>query len=216
MIYLLYAHLDQPLGDAHFYQYLAHLPFTMQQRVRQYRIREDAEVSLLGKILLQEGAKRFFQWENILQNIYYTKWNKPFSMSPLSFSISHSNQMVVCVLSEHHHLGIDIEKVVPIEFELYRQQMSDCQWTHIMSATDPTQMFFWYWTLKEAALKADGRGLGVPMKELEVLPTSKVLVQGQEWHLQSVDLLPSYVCQLATNSPITAQLVNISQWTARG
>lgn len=54
-------------------------------------------------------------------------------------------------------VGIDIEQVRPVQKALYRKTAGDDEWR--LSGEDPLQLFFRYWTAKEAVLKAAAVGL---------------------------------------------------------
>lgn len=163
----------------------------------QYRRWQDAQTVLLGKILLLEGARRHFQRENILSDIQYTNWKRPFVEGGPNFNISHAGELVVCAMSNIAQVGIDIEKIVPLDLAAYRQQMTPEEWTDISGADDPICTFYHYWTRKEAAIKADGRGMGIPLQEVRISGHS-AWIEDQEWHLQPLPVAAGYFCYLAT------------------
>ena len=197
MVLLSYARFDRPMEHKQFEDYLIRLPLSIQQQVVQYQRWQDAQAVLLGKILLLEGARRHFQRENILTDIQYTNWKRPFVEGSLDFNISHAGELVVCVMSNTTRVGIDIEKIVPLELSAYRQQMTPTEWADISGADDPIYAFYHYWTRKEAAIKADGRGMGIPLQEVRLCGHS-AWIEGQEWHLQPLPLAAGYSCYLAT------------------
>jgi 4'-phosphopantetheinyl transferase len=197
MVLLSYARFDQPLEQKQFEDYLSQLPLSIQPQVMQYRRWQDAQAVLLGKLLLQEGARRHFQRDNILADIQYTSWKRPFVEGGLDFNISHAGELVVCVMSDTTRVGIDIEKIVPLELAAYRQQMTSTEWADISGADDPICAFYHYWTRKEAAIKADGRGMGIPLQEVRLCGDS-AWIEGQEWHLQPLPVAAGYACCLAT------------------
>ena len=92
------------------------------------------------------------------------EYGKPFiSSESLQFNISHTKGLIVMAVSEDFELGIDVEHEArkntgaeiadrffsPIEIEQLRQ-------------TDP-DAFLDFWTLKEAYIKAQGKGLALPL-----------------------------------------------------
>lgn len=53
-------------------------------------------------------------------------------------------------------VGIDIERLRPVDAALFRRVGRDDEWN--LSATDKTELFFRFWTAKETVLKASGVG----------------------------------------------------------
>jgi 4'-phosphopantetheinyl transferase len=88
---------------------------------------------------------------------------------PLRFNLSHTRGLVAVALTLEHDVGIDVELVdskrfsfdlaartfAPEEVELLRATL----------AADQPQALFAIWTLKEAVIKAMGRGLSMPLAD---------------------------------------------------
>lgn len=88
--------------------------------------------------------------------------------SPLQFNLSHSRNDVVLAFSTEASLGIDIESFVrdsDLE-KLARYSFSEKEQSQIeeLVGDDFRDRFFSLWTLKEAYMKADGRGMSLPLK----------------------------------------------------
>ncbi len=110
------------------------------------------------------------------------------------FSLSHSGDRAVLAVSERHEMGIDIERVRPLDhLDLARRYFHPNEVTAI-EGVRPTEeqllAFFRTWTLKEAIVKAIGRGLSIPLDTFEVQiapsPPTMVLAPGgapQAWWL---------------------------------
>lgn len=90
------------------------------------------------------------------------------AISPeLSFSISHTQGLIVLGITKHRSLGVDVENVrarkISIDTANYffsRAEVSD------LARVPPDQQvdrFFEYWTLKESYIKARGMGLSLPL-----------------------------------------------------
>ena len=56
--------------------------------------------------------------------------------------------------------------------------------------------FFKFWTIKESTLKADGRGLFLPLEKVET-HGNKALVDGRSWFLTRLEISPDSSCHLA-------------------
>ena len=77
----------------------------------------------------------------------------------IHFNISHSDHQVICAFSKEGLLGVDLEKINPINFENFTSMFSSQEWAAIKSANDPLWAFYWFWTRKESIIKVLGRKL---------------------------------------------------------
>lgn len=84
---------------------------------------------------------------------------KPFLKdNPIFFSYSHSQSMVACVLSDRP-VGIDIERIRPIDTALQKRICTHREWSYLLASKDEeerTFRFFQLWTRKEAIFKIHG------------------------------------------------------------
>lgn len=90
----------------------------------------------------------------------------------LHFSLSHSGDQAVLAVSEQREIGIDIERVRPLDhLDLARRYFHPNEVSAIESVRPPDEQllaFFRIWTLKEAVVKAIGRGLSIPLDTFDV------------------------------------------------
>lgn len=88
------------------------------------------------------------------------------------FSLSHSGDRAVLAVCELREIGIDIERVRPLDhLDLARRYFHPSEVAAIESARPPEEQllaFFRIWTLKEAIVKAIGRGLSIPLDTFDV------------------------------------------------
>ena len=130
----------------------------------------------------------------------------------LSFNLSHSADRAVLAISLEGELGVDIEAVRQIDQmqALARNTFAPAETAAILALPQAQQMeaFLTCWTRKEALIKADGRGMGVPLKEFEVTvdpaePARLLRAEGRastllEFELNDLPALPGYKAALAT------------------
>ena len=81
--------------------------------------------------------------------------------APLPFdshywSLTHKPKYVGAVISLQP-IGIDIEEIKPISNAMFKRIATDSEWR--LGADRSEDLFFRYWTAKEAALKAEGLGM---------------------------------------------------------
>jgi 4'-phosphopantetheinyl transferase len=118
-----------------------------------------------------------------------------FADQGLLFNLSHSQDLALLGISYQNQIGVDLE---------YIRTMSDLEglakrffsareyeYLRLLSPAQQQQIFFRYWTCKEAYLKATGDGL-VQLEEIEIDLTpnqpSQLLVSG-DWSLR--ELIPA-------------------------
>jgi len=105
---------------------------------------------------------------------------------------------VVCALCPEGRVGIDIEKVRPIDISDFKAQMTCDQWEEVMASEKRPEKFFRLWTQKEAVIKADGRGIAIPLDEI-IMEGGKALLADDSWEVKEVTIADGYCCHLATN-----------------
>jgi 4'-phosphopantetheinyl transferase len=91
---------------------------------------------------------------------------EPARASALRFNLSHANGLVACVVSAHHDVGIDVERLgrhAPLTIAESRFAPSEIASLRALPQEDRPRRFLEYWTLKESYLKARGLGLSVPL-----------------------------------------------------
>jgi 4'-phosphopantetheinyl transferase len=97
---------------------------------------------------------------------------KPFIVSAsgepaLAFNLSHTRGFVACVIAAAGDLGIDVESVGrALDGRRIAERYfstSECDWLDACDARERDIRFIELWTLKEAYIKAIGRGLSHPL-----------------------------------------------------
>lgn len=95
----------------------------------------------------------------------------------LSFSISHTDGMIVCAVTKEKNLGIDVEDssraadVIGIAERFFSQQ--EVQTLSDVPNNEKEDIFYDYWTLKESYIKACGMGLSIPLDDFSFKFTSQ-------------------------------------------
>ena len=81
---------------------------------------------------------------------------------PFSFSTSYADQRWLLAIGYGHHVGTDIENITnkPMLLDIAKRFFYPHEWNYIRSLLPAEQVrsFFQLWTLKEAYLKATGKG----------------------------------------------------------
>ncbi len=175
---------------------LARLPAPMRQSITQLKRWEDRQRSLAGKLLL-DRALGLLGRPSSLDDVVLTPFNKPVINGELYFNISHSGNYVVCCATKNHPVGIDVELMVALNIHEFRSQMTDSEWRRVEGSEDPRREFYKYWTDKEAVIKANGKGLSIPLKEFEIID-GQTVIENCVWFVSTVDLDERYSCSIAS------------------
>ncbi len=200
MIELWCSNLCHTLTPDLFDYYLRQMPLPIQHKLMRQRIRpHKANASLLGHVLLAEALKRNHLPVG-LHDLLYTAEGRPYMNLGIDFNISHSEEYVVCALSTEHRLGIDIEYIRPVELEQRSWCFNPQEWQQIQLAPQPIRQFYGFWTQKEAAVKADGRGLSFALSDVTI-HDRQVQVAGNFWNVQEISLASDYIVSMAINRP---------------
>jgi 4'-phosphopantetheinyl transferase len=199
-VFIGYTLIDKNAHDHLFDLYFQELPVVMRESISKFSRWQDAQASLLGKLLVNEMSEKLFGRRNILNDVQYNAFGKPFAEYP-DFNISHAADLVVCAMSTACKTGIDIEKVQPVDIGQFTAVMSEDEWADIADAADPVTAFFSYWTCKESIVKANGKGLSTDLRSF-VVADKKATLDGVLWHCNQIDLLTGYHCVVATDLDI--------------
>jgi 4'-phosphopantetheinyl transferase len=119
---------------------------------------------------------------------------EPFKDSQIWFNLSHCQGMALCAVSMGRPIGIDLEYIRPVtDVLVLAQQFFSPNEYAVMKSLPPNQkqeVFFRYWTCKEAYLKATGAGIS-QLQQIEVsLTSNEAKINGaSDWSL--LELVPA-------------------------
>lgn len=85
---------------------------------------------------------------------------------PLHFNISHTDGLVALAVVRGHRVGVDVEALHRAVLEAVPERHfapSEVRALRAAPADQQPRLFFDYWTLKEAYIKARGMGLAIPL-----------------------------------------------------
>lgn len=170
----------------------------MREKIARYRRWQDRHAHLFGKLLLREALKRC-SGADTLSGLQYTSYGRPYLPGPVDFNLSHSGKYVVCAISGESNLGVDIEEVKPIQLADFANVLRLDEVAAIQSAPDALQSFYRLWTIKESVIKAEGRGLSIPLKDILVDHHSASLYD-KVWYLHDLKIDGQYSTFLTTNT----------------
>jgi 4'-phosphopantetheinyl transferase len=187
------------------------LPPTIQMKALRYRRWQDTYGCIFGNHLLRIALKKM-QYPDDLSRLQYSRYHKPFLPGGPYFNISHSGNRVVCLMSKEKEVGIDIEYAADdVSFDDFQKQFTHAEWSGICSANAPKYKFYQLWTAKESVIKADGRGLNIPLQHVDVSTAQMVLLDGRVWRLSRLSLFDRYACHFSVENSTTVDYPGSSE-----
>ena len=196
MLICLYTEIDEFWNDQKLGAKLQLLPANLQQHIVKKKDQRERQLSITGKLMLQNIVNEF-DINLTLNNLLYNQYHKPYFNAGFDFNISHSGNMVMCCGTDKGKIGIDIEFIKPIDLANYTNYFTQNEWHQINTSADPVSEFYYFWTRKEAVLKAMGTGFHTALDSIDVsgenLKEDKIL-----YHLKTLDIDKRYKCHIAT------------------
>jgi 4'-phosphopantetheinyl transferase len=127
----------------------------------------------------------------------------------LRFNISHSEDVALVAISAEREVGIDVERIRPLigleDIALRYFAPAERRTLHRAGSVDRLALFYRYWTLKEAYLKAEGAGIQARLDTIDVsapgvdplvLPAGTPGVSPTGWSARTLDVEPGYAAAL--------------------
>jgi 4'-phosphopantetheinyl transferase len=200
---------EKPLPQELWDLYFKRLTPPLQERNVRFIRWQDRHAHLFGKLLLLEGLKNLNVNCNGFSDVKYNSYHRPFlPYADIDFNISHSGIYVLCAIGKNLQIGIDIEENKNISLEDFKNVMTPKQWEIINNDKQPCKIFYKFWTIKESIIKADGRGLAIPLDKLEI-KNNTVQYDNRLWYITELNLTDGYACAIATNKPCSLRIHKI-------
>ncbi len=119
----------------------------------------------------------------------------------LHFNLSNTASLVVCAVSEHRELGVDVEHLARAAdiLEVADTVFTDAEIAALrtLPPADARERAVTLWTCKEAYMKARGMGMSLPPKEISLrwgdgeaprVLVASALDDGRAWMLRTIDV----------------------------
>lgn len=193
-------------------KYINALPDFISEEIFQYKKQGDINRLTAGKYLLKKTLIDL-GFDVSVFNAYTTdKMGKPFIPGFLPFNITHSGRVVACaVLKENGNIGIDVEKIRDIEIRNFGKQFSAPEMMQILASKNPNHTFFDYWTIKEAVMKADGRGMRIPLHSIKLRRGIATIDDlNVEWNLYPLQLHESVKSHISSDFKL--ENIEMKRW----
>jgi 4'-phosphopantetheinyl transferase len=146
-----------------------------QTESRRFRRARDHHQFIIARALVRLALSQYFPIPASDWRFYRDGYGKPFVASPqiwppVRFSVSHTDGLIACLVTQSGEAAVDAEKVeynrdLPL---VASQVFSPAELTALseLSGRNWTTRFFDLWTLKEAYAKARGLGLSLMWSDM--------------------------------------------------
>jgi len=186
---------------------LAHLSTLLSdeeaQRAQRFRFDRDRHRFIAARGTLRQLLSHYLQSSATQIQFAYGAHGKPevaYPKTDLTFNLAHSQNTMVCAVTQQHRVGVDLEFLRETSdiLDLARRFFQPAEFAAIsqLDETEQQQTFFRLWTAKEAVLKALGSGLaglaGVEFRwvgdQLELTRLEQETVAPSKWLIQGFTL----------------------------
>jgi 4'-phosphopantetheinyl transferase len=148
------------------------------ERASRFVFAIDRERFIAGRGKLRAILSRYAGCRPAELRFEYGAHGKPYIAAPdlsLHFNLSHSDRFAALAVSSEVEIGIDIEKIRPIDLDIADHYFSRAEVAALISlpADERIDGFFRCWTLKEAVIKGLGVGLALELASFDVSFSSR-------------------------------------------
>ena len=163
---------------------------------------------ILGRWLAYALLKSYGVTQEQFRSMTLSNLGKPYIPNhPVSFNISHSGDLIVCVATRNSKIGVDIEQVHPINWKEYEDCFSSTEWRQISLSANPERLVLECWTKKESLLKADGRGLQIALSNVIIeADRGTIEKEGKKWYFKQIQI-EGYACHVCVELPIATIII---------
>ena len=163
--------INRDLEKYDFDRLIGYVSKDKKDRILRFRRFKDAQRSLLGEILARYAICKGLGVRNTELVFGLNEYGKPVLIKPdgIHFNISHSGEWVACAVADSP-VGIDIEMIKPVDYKIAERFFSEKESFFLINQSEETRLKYFYmlWTLKESYIKAEGRGLSIPLNSFTV------------------------------------------------
>ncbi len=205
------AKLSEQIAD-----WIDELPVQKQQQVKKIRQQNDQVLSLAGLQLLKLGMAEFSNIPFSLSQLEFPKHAKPFIDNDIDFNISHSGNIVCCVISDSVKVGIDVELQRDVKLATLKKFLTEMPGSGNSSdAENNKRDFFNLWTKNEAIIKAANFGSIYNMHDIQH-DSHGGHYQNHFWFSYLIDIVSAddnkeYTCHIACSENIPAAEIKLKQ-----
>lgn len=186
-----------------------------QEKVKSFKRELDADISLLSRFLLRHLLAPMINRQASAIEFLYNDYNRPY-LKGIDFNLSHSGNRIIIAINPTGRIGVDIEKIRKVEPSLAEICFTEEEKKYIFKSDDLNlNSFFQLWTLKEAFIKADGKGMSYPLLDFYFKLDEKIEINFKnninksDWIFNTFEIDPDYKMSLCLEGGIMPEGVKI-------
>jgi 4'-phosphopantetheinyl transferase len=199
------------LDDQSFCKLLSLLPEERIDRIRKFHFRRNALQSLCGELICRIQIAKYLGIDMAKVDILRDEFGKPHCVNSdnLFFNVAHSGNLVAAVF-DNKVVGVDIEYMRNTDLAIAERFFTKNEAAAIRAKPEENQrdFFFKLWTLKESFIKAEGKGLSIPLDSFEfdidnhgnVHFTNLSGKKSRAYTFRHYETQPGYNCALCSES----------------
>jgi len=203
MIIATIVHIDQSFDILNKYNFRLELSKTDQISLDSLISGDDKKRMMLSRFILKLLITNYPEKELNINQLTFDNYGKP-SLPGMSVSISHSGEYAAVSISENDKIGIDIQKHEYLELNDYKSFLSEDEMMRIeeLNIKEKRLLFYSIWSNKEAIMKADGRGMSIDPKNINLKPNHGLVIDSVEtWFSIKCPKIDGYSIALYSNNP---------------
>ncbi len=216
-VHLFYAFADEFKHSAEFQKGLNLLSVEERIQYGKYAFEKDKVNYLLARYVLRTKLSEYFpvinpeNWQFKFNRFGRPSISNENAPKNLYFNLSHAGEMVVAAFASVKEIGVDVERKdrVCSYLDLAEHCFSDLEIQKLKSndAKDYPVLFFNFWTLKEAYIKARGMGLALPLaqfsfvinsnNDIQIIFDNRMNEDASRWSFRLIDQREAYQLAVA-------------------
>jgi 4'-phosphopantetheinyl transferase len=186
------------------------------ERQQRYRFERERRQQAITRALVRTTLSRYHPIAPRAWRFRVTPSGRPeivreAGVPPLRFNVSHTAGLIVCGVTLERDIGVDVEgsprRGLTLEIATRFFAPSEVEALRAGPAAERPRRLVECWTLKEAYIKAQGKGLSIPLDafSVDVKPGRPVRISFDDrldddpeaWQLERLVLTPSHVLGVA-------------------
>ncbi|WP_340014968.1 4'-phosphopantetheinyl transferase superfamily protein [Paenibacillus sp. FSL K6-1318] len=183
MITIRVLQVPEVLPEAYWNHFLSQVSAERRAQASRFVRQADAYRSVLGEMLTRVTLSKLTGRRPADLSFTRNSYGKPSLIhhSNVQFNVSHSGDWIALISGGTGELGVDVEKIAPIDMQIAERFFSptESQFLAAQPAEMQRETFYRLWTLKESYIKAVGMGLSMPLDSFAILPDER-----ENWHCE--------------------------------
>lgn len=190
-----------------------------KSQLKKFIFPKDRHLYLVAHAFLRTCLSKYADVKPEEWIFYRTDNGKPFTdysinSLPLTFNLSHTAGMIVCIITLEHPAGVDVERIRPdknmtgiAERFFAAEELQDIK---ALPAEEQHKRFYEYWTLKESFIKAKGDGLSIGLDSFYFIIDNNCPIRiffrkdlqedPGNWRFFNFMITENYICSVAVRS----------------